>query len=94
MAPTCRTWRPPPLIWQATDPLSAIERQLEEVFCQYDAEGNGFISAEHLPTVMAALPQARARGREGEGQGEREREGGREGEGQGEREREGGRETE
>ncbi|KAL1495180.1 hypothetical protein AB1Y20_017045 [Prymnesium parvum] len=42
---------------QAIDPLSTIERQLEEVFSQYDQEGNGFISAEHLPTVMGALPQ-------------------------------------
>lgn len=36
-----------------------IERELEEAFSQYDHEGNGFISAEHLPSVMNALPQFR-----------------------------------
>ena len=42
---------------QATDPLGAIERQLEQIFSQYDHEGAGLISGEHLSTVMAALPQ-------------------------------------
>ena len=42
---------------QATDALTAFEERLLAAFTEFDKEGNGFISAEHLPTLTAALPQ-------------------------------------
>ena len=42
---------------QATDAISQLEERLLAAFNEFDQEGNGFISAEHLPTLIAALPQ-------------------------------------
>ena len=42
---------------QATDALGAIEDRLLAAFSEYDTEGNGFISAEHLPSLASSLPQ-------------------------------------
>jgi len=39
------------------DEVSAVEERLLAAFSEYDQEGNGFISGEHLPTLIAALPQ-------------------------------------
>ena len=42
---------------QSTDALSQVEEQLLAAFSEYDQEGNGFISSEHLPTLISGLPQ-------------------------------------
>ncbi len=42
---------------QATDAISALEERLLAAFSEFDQEGNGFISAEHLPTLISSLPQ-------------------------------------
>ena len=42
---------------QATDAISRIEERLQQAFSTFDQEGNGFISSEHLPTLVASLPQ-------------------------------------
>ena len=41
---------------QATDAVQQIEERLNAAFTEYDREGNGFISSEHLPTLVAGLP--------------------------------------
>ena len=42
---------------QATDELSQLEGRLLEAFSEHDQEGNGFISSEHLETLVRSLPQ-------------------------------------
>ena len=45
---------------QSTDALSQLEERLLEAFSEYDQEGNGFISSEHLATLITSLPQWKA----------------------------------
>jgi len=40
-----------------TSHLEALEERLLRAFSEYDSEGNGFISAEHLPSLSASLPE-------------------------------------
>ena len=42
---------------QATDAVSELEERLLAAFSEFDQEGNGFISAEHLQTLITSLPQ-------------------------------------
>ena len=42
---------------QQTDEVAKIEEHLQQAFSEYDQEGNGFISGEHLPTLIASLPE-------------------------------------
>ncbi len=42
---------------QAVDARAALEERLLAAFSEFDQEGNGFVSGEHLGTLVAALPQ-------------------------------------
>ena len=42
---------------QHVDEATAIEERLLASFSEFDQEGNGFVSGEHLPTLVAGLPQ-------------------------------------
>ena len=42
---------------QEVSALAAVEEQMLAAFSRYDTEGNGFISAEHVAALAAALPE-------------------------------------
>ena len=44
---------------QAVDAIAALEERLLAAFSEYDNEGNGFIAADKLPSLVSALPQWR-----------------------------------
>ena len=42
---------------QKTDAIAQLEERLQHAFSEFDSEGNGFISSEHLQTLVTSLPE-------------------------------------
>jgi hypothetical protein len=42
---------------QQTDAAAQLEERLQQAFSEFDSEGNGFISGEHLQTLVSSLPE-------------------------------------